>query len=71
VHYTTKDPIGFAGGLNLYVHVANNSVNLTGPSELYIAIEQVEAEEGYLDSMSPSAILAFARALKINPSLLI
>jgi transcriptional regulator with XRE-family HTH domain len=34
-----------------------------------VAIDQVEAEEGYLDSMSPSAILDIARVLKINPCL--
>jgi transcriptional regulator with XRE-family HTH domain len=36
-----------------------------------IAIEQVEAEEDYIDSMSPSAILDIARVLKMNPCLLV
>jgi RHS repeat-associated protein len=33
--FISKDPIGFAGGLNLYAHVQNNPVNWVDPSGLW------------------------------------
>ena len=32
--FLTRDPISYAGGINLYSHVANNPVNLADPSGL-------------------------------------
>ncbi|MBN2439237.1 MAG: hypothetical protein JXL20_11640, partial [Deltaproteobacteria bacterium] len=32
--FITRDPIGFAGGINFYVYVANNPLNLIDPSGL-------------------------------------
>jgi RHS repeat-associated protein len=36
--WTTKDPIGFAGGLNMYGYVMGDPVNLADPSGLVIRI---------------------------------
>jgi hypothetical protein len=38
---TTKDPIGFAGGLNWYVYVGNDPVNHIDPSGLQMSAEKV------------------------------
>jgi RHS repeat-associated protein len=52
--WTNKDPIRFAGGLNLYAYVENNPVNLTDPDgrvpqwmkALFIWLKLLTGEEG-------------------------
>lgn len=57
--YTQVDPIGFAGGVNLYVYVQNNSTNSTDPFGLIAGVDDAAvvglvilttATVGYLES---------------------
>ncbi|MFH1230942.1 MAG: Ig-like domain-containing protein [Planctomycetota bacterium] len=42
--FTARDPIEYAGGLNLYGYVGNNPVNRTDPSGLVVVVEGSQSE---------------------------
>jgi hypothetical protein len=77
--FITKDPIGFAGGLNLYGYVANNPVNSIDPSGLFIGgiLARILGMIGFASESMPVAglmvdtvvggVLAFADIDEIDP----
>ncbi len=54
--FINRDPIGFAGGLNMHVYAGNNPVNFTDPAGLFVeqtAAAAIAAAEAIISSPAP------------------
>ena len=69
--FVTRDPISYAGGINLYSHVANNPVNLADPSGLDATTFELFAGGAAASGLGAAAIEAAAPVIIIGGGIFI
>ena len=67
--FISEDPVGIAGGINLYAYVANDPVNFadpqgTWPSKMGVHVHQWSADRMLTDRLSPQELEMLKQGLK-------